>query len=72
MNVLQNYAKAPKSKRATCVQLFIPCKLHSELSIFEGKSENNTIDVNGYKLPLSDAAQFNLRMVNKLEGRRSS
>ena len=31
-----------------------------ESSIFEGKLENNTIDVNGYKLPLSNAAQFNL------------
>ena len=26
----------------------------------KGKLENNTIDVNGYKLPLSNAAQFNL------------
>ena len=31
-----------------------------ESSIFEGKLENNIIDVNGYKLPLSNAAQFNL------------
>ena len=31
-----------------------------ESSIFEGKLENNTIDVNGYRLPLSNAAQFNL------------
>ena len=31
-----------------------------ESSIFEGKLENNTIDVNGYKLPLSNASQFNL------------
>ena len=31
-----------------------------ESSIFEGKLENGTIDVNGYKLPLSNAAQFNL------------
>ena len=31
-----------------------------ESSIFEGKLENGTILVNGYKLPLSNAAQFNL------------
>ena len=31
-----------------------------ESSIFEAKLENNTIDVNSYKLPLSNAAQFNL------------
>ena len=52
MNKGKIMQKAP-AKELYCVQFFIPCKLHGRIEpSLKVNWENNTIDVNGYKIAI--------------------